>query len=206
MGGLGGGLYKLFGFVGFLFFSALIGRTAASHHSLEKSRVRAGAFVILTTASLPVFLKLRSSVLSDQSDGALPILVAVLLSLISGVLVGSLILANVLISYLDSIAWTEEEAKRRAALIAKGIDPDKTCFVATAVYLSADAPEVVVLRRWRDRHLLLSAWGRLATRLYYLISPVLVVLLEKSKFLRRVIKFGLDRIVKLVEMSGRTGA
>jgi hypothetical protein len=53
----------------------------------------------------------------------------------------------------------------------------KSCFVATAVYADPYHPDVVWLRRWRDRHLMVGARGRrgmLATSwLYERIGPAL---------------------------------
>lgn len=45
------------------------------------------------------------------------------------------------------------------------------CFIATACYGFADCPEVRTLRDFRDQVLLSSPFGRVLTRLYYLISP-----------------------------------
>lgn len=48
------------------------------------------------------------------------------------------------------------------------------CYIATAVYGSYDAPEVLVLRRWRDETLTRTAAGRGLVRLYYAASPTVV--------------------------------
>jgi hypothetical protein len=45
------------------------------------------------------------------------------------------------------------------------------CFIATATYGSAFAPEVMVFRQFRDDTLLPSKLGAACVRLYYLVSP-----------------------------------
>lgn len=53
--------------------------------------------------------------------------------------------------------------------------PTSGCFVATACYGDPDAPEVRLLRRYRDRRLARSSFGRMAIRLYYAVSPSIAV-------------------------------
>jgi hypothetical protein len=60
------------------------------------------------------------------------------------------------------------------------------CFIATACYGSYDAPEVLVLRRFRDEELLPSRAGRLAVGAYYRVSPPIAHTLERSPRLRRI--------------------
>ncbi len=45
------------------------------------------------------------------------------------------------------------------------------CFIATAVYGSYSAPDVILLRRFRDQVLLKYAIGRCFVSVYYWISP-----------------------------------
>jgi hypothetical protein len=47
----------------------------------------------------------------------------------------------------------------------------KGCFIATAVYGSADHPNVLALRRFRDDHLESNAVGRAFCAVYYRLSP-----------------------------------
>jgi hypothetical protein len=68
------------------------------------------------------------------------------------------------------------------------------CFIATAIY-GADAIETNALRQWRDRYLLLNRSGRLFVSIYYEVSPLLVCVLNRSKFLRKITKSILDKIV-----------
>ncbi len=67
------------------------------------------------------------------------------------------------------------------------------CFVATAVYGSSIAPEVIIFRRFRDDVLLGSAPGRIGINLYYRVSPPLASFISKSPFLRVITNFVLLR-------------
>ena len=58
------------------------------------------------------------------------------------------------------------------------------CFIATAAYGSALAPQVRRLRRLRDRYLLNNAPGRVLVAGYYAVSPHLTWLVERGSLLR----------------------
>jgi len=62
------------------------------------------------------------------------------------------------------------------------------CFIATAVYGSYDAPEVLVLRQFRDLTLARSSAGRLLIRSYYAISPALAGHISNTQRLRKFIR------------------
>jgi ribosomal protein L7/L12 len=75
------------------------------------------------------------------------------------------------------------------------------CFIATACYGDYDAPEVKVLRRYRDQVMAHSATGRVAIRLYYWLSPGLAAAIRQSPraqtFIRTYLLNGLvQRIAK----------
>jgi len=61
------------------------------------------------------------------------------------------------------------------------------CFIATSVYGSYSAPEVVILRQFRDNQLLPHPFGRAFVNKYYKFSPSLSILLNKHKFLKKLI-------------------
>ncbi len=69
------------------------------------------------------------------------------------------------------------------------------CFIATAVYGSYVADEVLVLREFRDRELASNSLGRLLIRFYYFVSPPIAELLEVFPFAKKPTKYVLDKIV-----------
>jgi len=99
------------------------------------------------------------------------------------------------IEHFEKALQYEERAKTRKLLgrvkehldfvQRKQQDEKKTgCFIATAAYGSPLAPEVVLLRRFRDRVLLKSRMGAVFVKLYYVTSPFLAPFISKSAFLR----------------------
>jgi hypothetical protein len=73
------------------------------------------------------------------------------------------------------------------------------CFVATACYGAADAPQVAELRRFRDRTLARHPIGVLLIRAYYQLSPPLAGVLGRKPRLRAFVRrYLLDPIVKVI--------
>lgn len=62
------------------------------------------------------------------------------------------------------------------------------CFIATAVYESYDAPEVVVLRKFRDNILLTTTIGKMFVKIYYLFSPPIAKFLTKKSKLKFIVR------------------
>jgi hypothetical protein len=65
------------------------------------------------------------------------------------------------------------------------------CFIATAAYGSYSAPEVLVLRSFRDRYLLTTAPGRLFVRTYYRYSPAAAALLNAHPVFKPLVRTAL---------------
>jgi hypothetical protein len=65
------------------------------------------------------------------------------------------------------------------------------CFIATAAFGSPLAPQVQILRDFRDRHLLVYSPGRVLVRLYYRMSPPLANIIASSDTLRAIVHVGL---------------
>jgi len=62
------------------------------------------------------------------------------------------------------------------------------CFIATSVYGSYNAPEVLALRNFRDGVLLTSDVGRTLVNLYYILSPPVARLLSANLLLRNTVR------------------
>jgi len=79
--------------------------------------------------------------------------------------------------------------------------PSGGCYIATMVYGSYDAPEVLILRRFRDEVLAKSVSGRLFIQVYYAVSPILVKIFKHSVRINRLIKSVLDKIIVHIKNS-----
>ena len=75
------------------------------------------------------------------------------------------------------------------------------CLIATAAYGTPLAPEIDVLRRWRDESLLSNALGRLFVRLYYRVSPPVAGFIETRGWLRALVRKLLRPIIRRLEAS-----
>lgn len=86
--------------------------------------------------------------------------------------------------------------KNNVALPKKG-----RCFVATACYGSYDAPEVLILRKYRDEKLLNTFLGSAFVRFYYAVSPSIARKLDKSERLKIYTrKFILGPFIKRIKL------
>lgn len=77
--------------------------------------------------------------------------------------------------------------------------PKAGCYIATAVYGSYDADEVVTLRRFRDERLAPHLLGRVFITSYYWISPALAKWFAGATRMNRQARRVLDRIVRAIE-------
>jgi hypothetical protein len=76
------------------------------------------------------------------------------------------------------------------------------CFVATVAF-GEGAPQLAVLRRWRDTSLLHHAPGRRFVRWYYRHGPALAVRVQARPWLRAATRAALDSVVTLLEGPAR---
>jgi hypothetical protein len=99
-----------------------------------------------------------------------------------------------------SIKWEEADSKARKQFwqhwtgptdgpsAESGAAQKKGCFIATACYGDYDAPEVRILRHFRDNTLLNSKHGHRVVDLYYRTSPPLAQWLERHPIIAGVIR------------------
>lgn len=76
-----------------------------------------------------------------------------------------------------------------------GLVTASSCFLATATFGDADAPEVELLRRWRDEHLAPNPLGRALVRAYYAVSPPLAEALSESRAARGAARLALAPVI-----------
>lgn len=70
------------------------------------------------------------------------------------------------------------------------------CYIATMVYGSYEADEVLILRKFRDERLKPYFLGRMFIAYYYLTSPYFVRIFKNVKWMNRLIKYVLDLCVR----------
>lgn len=76
------------------------------------------------------------------------------------------------------------------------------CFIATAAYGSYMAPEVRLLREFRDNQLLTNPLGRAFVNAYYELSPPLADVIRDSEMLRAMARWFLSPAVYAIKYPG----
>lgn len=74
------------------------------------------------------------------------------------------------------------------------------CFIATAAYGTSLAPEVEILRTWRDSCLINTPWGSRLVQAYYAMSPPVARLIANSPAAMRATRLLLNPILTIVKI------
>ena len=72
------------------------------------------------------------------------------------------------------------------------------CYIATMAYGDYDHPQVIELRKFRDECLLPNLFGRAFVKLYYWISPKMVVILKEHDNINSGIRKVLDCLIAYI--------
>ena len=73
------------------------------------------------------------------------------------------------------------------------------CFVATAVYGTPMAKEIVFLREFRDHYLLKRKSGEALVACYYWFGPIAAVVIQRLPLLKRPTRYFIGRIIRLIK-------
>jgi len=85
-------------------------------------------------------------------------------------------------------------------IVAYPILPDEGCFIATAAFGYYSAPQVQVLRNWRDRYLLTSDLGTSIVQWYYQHSPPMADYIHHHATAKIVIRLALYPLIQFVTL------
>jgi DNA-directed RNA polymerase subunit RPC12/RpoP len=123
-------------------------------------------------------------------------------------------LVNLKVYLIGDEVWslTQESKQSQGEIILKLVEkvkeidptyeppkPSGSCYIATMVYGDYEAPQVKVLRQFRDNVLKSNIFGRGFIKVYYYISPKLIAVFGKQKWFNNFWKKLLDAFIKRLE-------
>lgn len=96
------------------------------------------------------------------------------------------------VSKKAAAARIKGDAKHDA--LNKRAGEDKRCYVASHLY-GVDDERTVLLRAYRDNRLKASSPGQLFIKVYYRLSPALIVIARKVPIVDQILKASVDKII-----------
>lgn len=104
-------------------------------------------------------------------------------------------LAGKLVSEGRANAYIALLASSQSSSSSSGGGSGGGCFIATAVYGSYLAPEVIILKEFRDKYLITNSAGRSLVEFYCRISPPIADYISRHPYLKAAIRFALTPLV-----------
>ncbi len=99
------------------------------------------------------------------------------------------------------VNWVSPDPWKSSEERLKKLKPgESACFIATAVYGSSEADEVIILRSFRDNFLLGNLIGKAFVNLYYKWSPHTINYIKKHNLIAALLKMILNRIVRIIKI------
>lgn len=83
-------------------------------------------------------------------------------------------------------------------ILKKRAEPKGGCYIATMAYGDYNHPQVILLRNFRDEHLLNSKIGCLFVNFYYWLSPKIVAICKNNIVIKNISKRFLDFFIKIL--------
>ena len=93
-----------------------------------------------------------------------------------------------LLSKKRRIAYQEYQELQASQIPDTQLSESKKCFIATAIYGTSLAPEINILRKFRDNVLMKDRLGQFFVNCYYLISPPIAHIISKNTFLKLIVR------------------
>lgn len=108
--------------------------------------------------------------------------------------------SNIPKSVIDILVKDPDIDVRKMAKIA--MRKRKECFIATAIYGKDSAPELIILKNYRDFVLMKNYFGRLFVSIYYIMSPTIATFVNRNKVIKYIIRrFILDPLLSRISKS-----
>lgn len=128
---------------------------------------------------------------AKEKKGILGILLTLLLAFF-------IVIAIILVAAMAAVAASDSGSDSGGS-DSGGSDSDSSCYVATMAYGSYEAPQVLVLRKFRDQFLQKFKAGRQFIQWYYANSPSFVEKHASKKWLHKIIRSMLNFVVLVLK-------
>ncbi|MCB9261495.1 MAG: hypothetical protein H6607_03905 [Flavobacteriales bacterium] len=134
--------------------------------------------------------KIRKVNLAVKNNNGVIAAFIILIGLILGIFLGIVILI-----FFTILTSAGSDSSNSSSSNNSNSNNSSSCYVATMVYGSSEAKEVMILRKYRDVVLLKTAYGRRFVSWYYQNSPKFVERHKSNMLINKLIKRVLDILV-----------